>query len=73
MHCVFVMHAHLVFIIENRHHVFTAAHLERMDQIMRDVCADFGWILAEFNGEPEHMHLLANFSPKGGGAARGSG
>ena len=30
---------------------------------MRDVCADFRAELAEFNGEPEHVHLLVNFPP----------
>jgi putative transposase len=30
---------------------------------MRDVCADFGAELREFNGEPEHVHLLVNFPP----------
>ena len=30
---------------------------------MRDVRADFRAELAEFNGEPEHVHLLANFPP----------
>ncbi len=30
---------------------------------MRDVCADFGAELAEFNGEPEHVRLLVNFPP----------
>ncbi len=30
---------------------------------MRDVCADFGAELAEFNGEPEHVHLLVTFPP----------
>jgi putative transposase len=43
--------------------VFTAAHLERMEEIMRDVCAGSGAELAEFNREPEHVHLLVNFPP----------
>jgi len=30
---------------------------------MRDVRADFGTELAEFNGEPEHVHLLVNVPP----------
>ncbi len=58
-----VLHAHLVFVTRYRHRVFTARHLERMEEIMRDVCADFGCELAEFNGEPEHVHLLVNFPP----------
>ena len=62
-HCVFILHVHLVFVTKYRHKVFGAAHLKRMQEIMRDVCADFGAELAEFNGEPEHVHLLVNFPP----------
>ena len=62
-HCVFVLHAHLVFVTKYRHPVFAARHLDRMGEIMRDVCADFRAELAEFNGEPGHVHLLVNFPP----------
>jgi len=62
-HCVFALHVHLVFVTKYRHPVFTGTHLERMEQIMRDVCADFGAELAEFNGELGHVHLLVNFPP----------
>jgi Transposase IS200 like len=44
-----------VFVTRYRHPVFTAAHLERMEQIMRDVCRDFECELAEFNGEANHV------------------
>ena len=60
---MFILHAHLVFVTRYRHRVFTAAHLERMEEIMRDVCADFGTELREFNGEANHVHLLVNFPP----------
>jgi putative transposase len=63
-HCVFVLHAHLVFVTKYRHKVFTDAHLRRLEEIMRGVCADFEVELAEFNGESEHVHLLVNFPPK---------
>lgn len=62
-HCVFILHAHLVFLTKYRHGVFSARHLERMEAIMRDVCADFGTELAEFNGEADHVRLLVNFPP----------
>jgi putative transposase len=62
-HCVFILHVHLVFITKYRHNVFSAAHLERMQEIMQDVCADFGAELTEFNGESNHVHLLVNFAP----------
>lgn len=31
---------------------------------MRSVCEDFEAELVEFNGEPEHVHLLVDFPPK---------
>ncbi len=54
----------MVFLTKYRHPVFTAAHLNRMDEIMRDLCGDFGCELAEFNGQADHVHLLVNFPPK---------
>ncbi|WP_084959910.1 IS200/IS605 family transposase [Thermoactinospora rubra] len=63
-HCVFVLHAHLVFVTKFRHRVFAGVHLERLEQIMRAVCADFECELAEFNGASSHVHLLVNFPPK---------
>ena len=53
-HCVFILHVHLVFVTKYRHEVFGAVHLERMEEIMRDVCADVGAELREFNGQAEH-------------------
>ena len=61
-HCVFVLHAHLVSVTKDRHPVHLAAP-ERMEQIVRQVYADFGAELPEFNGEPDHVHLLVNFPP----------
>ena len=63
-HCAFVMHVHLVFVTRFRHKVFTDAHLVRMEEIMRSVCADFECTLVEFNGEDNHVHLQVNFPPK---------
>ena len=62
-HRVFILNVHLVFVTKYRHKVFGSAHLEPMKEIMRDVCADFHAKLAEFNGEPGHVHLLVNFPP----------
>ena len=38
-------------------------HLERMEEIMQAVCADFGAQLREFNGEADYVHVLVNFPP----------
>ena len=58
-----MLHTHLGFVTKYRHPVFTAIHLDRMEAIMRAVCADFGCELVEFNGETEHVHLLVNSPP----------
>jgi putative transposase len=63
-HCIFVLHAHLVFVTKFRHKVFTDEHLRRLEEIMRAVAADFECEIVEFNGEAEHVHLLVNFPPK---------
>ncbi|KQC36313.1 IS200/IS605 family transposase [Frankia sp. ArI3] len=63
-HCVFVLHAHLVFVTKYRHRVFDDRHLTHLEEIMRAVCADFEVELVEFNGEGDHVHLLVHFPPK---------
>ncbi|ETA02418.1 IS200/IS605 family transposase [Frankia sp. CcI156] len=63
-HCVFALHAHLVFVTKYRHRVFDDQHLTRLEEIMRAVCVDFETELVEFNGEHDHVHLLVNFPPK---------
>ena len=45
--------------------MFAGAHLERLEEIMREVCTDFETGPAEFNRESNHAHLLVNFPPKG--------
>lgn len=54
----------LLSVTKYRHTVFADRHLERLEQVMRDVCADFECELAEFNGQGDHVHLLVNFPPK---------
>ncbi|WP_280892236.1 IS200/IS605 family transposase [Streptomyces sp. LBL] len=38
--------------------------LRRCEEVMRDVCTDFGAELREFNGERDHVHLLVHYPPK---------
>ena len=63
-HCVFMLHAHLIFITKYRGRVFDGVHLAKMEEIMRGVCTQFEVELAEFNGEQDHIHMLINFPPK---------
>lgn len=63
-HVVFKLHAHMVFVPRYRNKVFDADALDRLRRIFRIVCADFETDVVEFNGEPDHIHLLVNYPPK---------
>ena len=57
------LHVHLVFVTKYRRGVFDDDMLTRCEQVMREVCADFGAELREFNGEADHVHLLVHHPP----------
>src|SRR3990172_12671177 len=63
-HCVFLMHAHLVFVTKYRREVFTGEILDDLRDIFASVCSDFEAELVEFDGEDDHVHLLVNYPPK---------
>lgn len=63
-HCVFMLHAHLVFVTKYRHVVFNSAHLRTLHELFLVVCKEFEVELVEFNGEGDHVHLLVNYPPK---------
>ena len=65
-HCVFTLHARLVFATKYRRRVFTAPVLVDMRAIFEKVCADFEAELVEFDGEDDHVRLLVNYPPKVG-------
>ncbi len=53
-----------MFVTKYRGGVFDDAMLARCEEVMRDVCADFGTELRDFNGEHDHVHLLVYYPPK---------
>ncbi|MGI6797968.1 IS200/IS605 family transposase [Gordonia sihwensis] len=60
-HAIWECHVHLVFVTKYRRGALTAPILDDCEKIMREVCADFGCTLREFNGEDDHVHLLVDF------------
>jgi len=52
-----------VFTPKYRKAVFTDELLKVCEQVMSDVCVDFGATLDEFNGETDHVHLLVQYPP----------
>ena len=63
-HCVFALHAHLVFVTKYRRAVFDVAMLECLRGVFGGVCEKFGVQLVEVNGELDHVHLLVNYAPQ---------
>lgn len=57
------LHVHLVFITKYRRNVLNDDMLHTCEEVMRDVCIDFGAELREFNGEHDHVHLLVHYPP----------
>jgi putative transposase len=57
------LHVHLVFVTKYRRGAFTEQILTRCEEVMREVCEDFGAELREFNGETDHVHLLVHYPP----------
>ena len=63
-HCVFKLHAHLVFVTKYRRSVLTEAAHETLRDIFTKVCQDFEAVLVDTNGEDDHVHLLVEYPPK---------
>ena len=64
------LHVHLVFTTKYRRGALTDPILTRCEEIMADVCRDFGAELREFNGETDHVHLLVHYRRAGVPALR---
>ena len=62
--CVFLLHAHLVFVTKHRRKVFAKVHFASLRRIFEKVCRDFEVVLVAFDGEGNHVHLLVNYPPK---------
>jgi putative transposase len=63
-HCVFNIHAHLVFVTKYRKTVFEKKHIEYLKTVIEKICKDFESELIEIDGEKDHIHLLINYPPK---------
>ncbi|MDQ1029123.1 putative transposase [Streptomyces umbrinus] len=57
------LHVHLVFVTKYRHGALTDEMLTRCEEIMHEVCTDFGAELQQFNGGEGHVHLLVHYPP----------
>lgn len=58
------MKAHLVLTTKYRRKAFTGEMLNRLHEILSDLCQKWNCKLIEFNGEADHIHLLFQYYPQ---------
>lgn len=63
-HCVFAIHAHLVFVTKYRRDVLSDFAIRDLKAIFTKVCGDFGAKLIDCNGTDDHVHLLVEYPPQ---------
>lgn len=62
-HSVSLLYAHLVFVTKYRRRVFDNTMLTDAEHTLRDNCNALNAEVVEFNGEPDHVHLLVRYPP----------
>ena len=63
-HCVFSLHLHLVLVTKYRRRCIDGPILARLRAIFENLAVQWECDLLEFNGEPDHVHLLLSVNPK---------
>ena len=62
-HCVYALHYHLVLVTKYRRKCISAPMLTALRSIAAARSEGWGGELMEFNGEPDHVHLLIALPP----------
>jgi len=60
----FSLQMHLVLVTKYRRQVITAEVLLRLSEVFHATCLKWESRVVEFNGEPDHVHLLIDYNPK---------
>jgi putative transposase len=60
---VYDLNIHLVLVTKYRKKVINQAMLSRLNEIFESTCQKWRCELVEFNGEPDHVHLLLSYPP----------
>lgn len=63
-HCTFNLKVHLVLVTKYRKRCISKPMLLRLQEICSRLCEQWECELLEFNGEPDHLHLLLDLNPK---------
>ena len=63
-HSVSDLKAHIIFVTKYRQKVLTADSLALIKTACESVASKMCFQVLEFNGEPDHVHLLIEYPPK---------
>jgi len=63
-HCVFSLNVHLVLVTKYRRKCINQLMLDFLRKEFERLTKQWGCKLIEFNGEPDHVHLLIGMNPK---------
>ena len=62
-HCVYKLTYHLVLVTKYHRECFTRAMLDRLKEIITNLCQKWEVELLEFQGASDHVHLLLDMHP----------
>ena len=63
-HCTYALSYHFVFVTKYRRKCLTSAMLDRLKEIVSNLCESWGGRLVEINGESDHIHMLLEMNPR---------
>jgi len=63
-HCQYSINFHLVLVTKYRKKCINKEILTELESIFRRLCAHWECELLEFNGEPDHVHMLLGTTPR---------
>ncbi len=63
-HCVYELKYHLVLVTKYRRRCINSTMLLRLEEDFRRLLMLWDCEVQEFNGEPDHVHLLLSLNPK---------
>ena len=60
---VYSLNIHLVLVTKYRRKIINQAMLKRLQEIFENTCVKWKSKVVEFNGEPDHVHLVISYPP----------
>ena len=60
---VYSLNIHLVLVTKYRRKIINQTMLARLQEIFENTCTKWRSKVTEFNGEPDHVHLLISYPP----------